>query len=121
MLVLLNLQRCLDDIYGSDTDGGDFSFRVSLGTRGQGRIQSLQTIAGVKQPSEMFSSTYGLALALKNQRRVLDAPEDVDSWDRFLSKLKPNHRMAFKRFRETGVLAPFSTDTGIFTHPNRYV
>ncbi|KAJ4470184.1 hypothetical protein J3R30DRAFT_3301570 [Lentinula aciculospora] len=116
------LQRCLDDIYGSqfDSHNGDFSFRISLNTRGEGKIRSLQTVAGVKQPLETFTATvYGLAVALKNRWTVLDAPENGDSWDRFLSRLRPSHRMAFKRFRETGVLAPFSVDTSSFMHPNR--
>ncbi|KAF5384653.1 hypothetical protein D9757_007444 [Collybiopsis confluens] len=114
------LKRCLDDIYGSQYEGDNFSFRISLGIRGKGKIHSLQTITGTKQPREMFNSTYGLAQALRSQRRVLDAPENTDHWDRFLSRLKPSHRMAFKRFRDTGVLAPFSADTSHFTHPNRY-
>ncbi|KIK52299.1 hypothetical protein GYMLUDRAFT_265499 [Collybiopsis luxurians FD-317 M1] len=113
------LQRCLDDIYASRSDGGDIAFRASLDTRGKGRIYSLQTAAGIKQPLEMFTSTYKIAHALRNRLRILDAPESVDSWDRFLSKLRPSHRMAFQRFRETGVLVPFSTDTSNFTHPNR--
>lgn len=117
------LQRCLDDVYGSQYDGhtGDFSFRTCLSTRGEGKICSLQTVAGVRSPLEMFMSTYNLAVALKNRWKVLAAPENVDTWDRFLSRLRPNHRMAFKRFRETGVLAPFAVDTSRFTHPNRYV
>ncbi|GAW04483.1 hypothetical protein LENED_006279 [Lentinula edodes] len=115
------LQRCLDDVYGSQYDGhtGDFSFRTCLSTRGEGKICSLQTVAGVRSPLEMFMSTYNLAVALKNRWKVLAAPENVDTWDRFLSRLRPNHRMAFKRFRETGVLAPFAVDTSRFTHPNR--
>ncbi|KAJ3878463.1 hypothetical protein F5051DRAFT_230379 [Lentinula edodes] len=115
------LQRCLDDVYGSQYDGhtGDFSFRTCLSTRGEGKICSLQTVAGVRSPLEMFMSTYNLAVALKNRWKVLAAPENVDTWDRFLSRLRPNHRMAFKRFRETGILAPFAVDTSKFTHPNR--
>ncbi|KAF9063960.1 hypothetical protein BDP27DRAFT_1384839 [Rhodocollybia butyracea] len=113
------LKCCLDDIYGTQSKGSDISFQVSLDTRGKGKIYSLQTVSGVKQPLEMFASTYGLVQALKDLRRVLDAPENADSWDRFLFKLRPSHRMAFKRFRETGVLAPFSADTSNFTQPNR--
>ncbi|KAJ3801075.1 hypothetical protein GGU11DRAFT_286187 [Lentinula aff. detonsa] len=115
------LQRCLDDIYGQvDGCNSDFSFRASLNTRGKGRIYSFQTIAGVKQPLETFTSTtYSLATALQNRWEILDASENVDSWDRFLSRLRPSHRMAYQRFRETGVLTPFSVDTSRFMHPNR--
>ncbi|KAJ3820809.1 hypothetical protein F5880DRAFT_908199 [Lentinula raphanica] len=119
------LQRSLDDIYRSTQSDGengiDFSsFRVGLNTRGRGKIYSFQTIAGVKPPLEVFTSTtYSLNTALQDRARILGALENVDSWDRFLSRLRPSHRMAFQRFRETGVLAPFSVDTNRFTHPNR--
>ncbi|KAJ3758767.1 hypothetical protein EV360DRAFT_94465 [Lentinula raphanica] len=119
------LQRSLDDIYRSTQSDGDngidiSSFRVGLNTRGRGKIYSFQTIAGIKPPLEVFTSTtYSLNTALQDRSRILGAPENVDSWDRFLSRLRPSHRMAFQCFRETGVLAPFSVDTNRFTHPNR--
>lgn len=110
-------EQCLETIYGSACR--DMAFRVSLVTRGEAIIHSTQTTMGIRQPLEMFQSNHNLRDALKSMRSVTMNPAAADNEDLFFSKLKPVHRLAFKRFRETGILAPFSLSTSNFTHPNR--
>ncbi|KAK0238484.1 hypothetical protein EDD85DRAFT_826999 [Armillaria nabsnona] len=112
------VQRCIDYVYGSNSDG-EISYRVVLSTRGSGKISSLQTSAGIKHPVEMFRSSYDFPTALNSMRRAFTEASKSDDHDRLLSKLTPGHRLAIKRFRETGVLAPFSLNTNTFMHPNR--
>lgn len=49
------------------------------------------------------------------------SPQRKDYRDRYMSGLKPSHRLGFSRFRDSGILAPFSLDTSDFTEPNRSV
>ncbi|KAF5348674.1 hypothetical protein D9758_006826 [Tetrapyrgos nigripes] len=110
------LQKAIDKIYETE---GDISFRASFPTRGSGNIHTLQTLMGVKQPLEMFQTSFSFVKGLKRMRNFLSIPEVMDQHDHLFSKLIPTHRAAFKRFHETGVLAPFSLSTDHFTHPNR--
>lgn len=112
------LDQCIDTIYGMDSNG-DMSFQARLSIRGNGNLHSMQTAVGIRQSLEMFHSTYELSEALENMRDVFSSPSGTDHRDLFFSKLKPTHRLAFERFRKTGVLAPFSLQTSTFTHPNR--
>lgn len=109
------VKRCTGYIYNSNRD--DATSRRSLPTRGEGKIFPPQTAFG--RPTEMFRSTYDLATALRSMRSVVFDPARVDDRDRFLVGLKPAHRLALERVRQTGVLAPFSLNTSPFTQPNR--
>ncbi|KAJ7574362.1 hypothetical protein C8J56DRAFT_979466 [Mycena floridula] len=100
-------------------EDGDMSFRASLAIRGGVKLHSMQTTMGVRHPLEMFQSTYSLRSALKSMRDVTLDPAALDNQDLFLSKLKPVHRLAFKKLQETGILVPFSSNTNNFTQPNR--
>ncbi|KAF9024746.1 hypothetical protein BDZ89DRAFT_1092798 [Hymenopellis radicata] len=114
------LQRCIDYVYGYRSEG-DMSYRVALCTRGPGKIYSMQTTAGMKQPLEMFQSTFDLATAITSMRRTYNEAANSDDHDRLLSKLVPAHRLAFKRYRDTGILVPFSHNISTFTQPNRFL
>ncbi|KAF7371104.1 DUF4470 domain-containing protein [Mycena sanguinolenta] len=114
------LNRCINFIYAS---GGEFeadlSFRRCLDTRGEGKVYSVQPSAGLKRPLEMFHSNYTLAAALQSMKDTTLAPDRLDFREKYFAGLKPAHRMAFQRFRESGILAPFSLNTSNFTQPNR--
>lgn len=112
------LQWCIDYVYGHRSEG-DMSYRVALSTRGPGKIYSMQPTAGMKQPLEMLQSTFDLPTAIASMRRTYNEAANSDDHDRLLSKLVPSHRLAFKRYRDTGVLLPFSQNTRTFTQPNR--
>ncbi|KAJ7237269.1 hypothetical protein B0H12DRAFT_108636 [Mycena haematopus] len=108
------VQQCIETIYG--THGPQSGI---WDTRGTGKICSLQWMRDIHPALEMFRSKYKLPAALANMHSVMWSPERVDYRDRYLSTLEPNHRLAFSRFRTTGVLAPFAVDISHFTEPNR--
>lgn len=110
------IRQCTETIYG--THGRESGV---WDTRGTGKIRSLQWISHIQPALQMFRSTYKLPGALANMRSVMWSPERVDYRDRYLSTLEPGHRVAFSRFRTTGVLAPFAVDVQHFTEPNRWV
>ncbi|KAJ7233102.1 hypothetical protein C8J57DRAFT_1196085 [Mycena rebaudengoi] len=114
------VKRCIGFIY--DCDGefeGDLAFQRCLETRGDGKLYSFQTSISIKRPLEMFHSSYPLSSALKSMRNTMLDADRLDCREKFFAGLKPSHRLAFQRFRESGVLAPFSLNTVNFTHPNR--
>ncbi|KAJ6568386.1 hypothetical protein DFH09DRAFT_918084 [Mycena vulgaris] len=114
------LQRCIEFIYDS---GGEFevdlSFQRCLDTRGEGKVYSVQPRAGIKRLLEMFHSTYPLSSALKSMKETTMTSDRLDLREKYFAGLKPPHRMAFQRFRESGILAPFALNTVNFTEPNR--
>ncbi|KAF8211095.1 hypothetical protein K438DRAFT_1752810 [Mycena galopus ATCC 62051] len=114
------VNRCINFIYASRGEfEADLSFRRCLDTRGEGKVYSVQPSAGIKRPMEMFHSNYTLAAALQSMKDTTLAPDGLDFREKYFAGLKPAHRMAFQRFRETGILAPFSLNTSNFTQPNR--
>jgi hypothetical protein len=48
-------------------------------------------------------------------------PKRLDYADRFMVAIEPYNRLALARFRNTGVVAPFSTDSRSFNQLNRFV
>ncbi|KAJ6580856.1 hypothetical protein B0H19DRAFT_930261 [Mycena capillaripes] len=108
------VNQCSETIF--KTHGGQSGI---WDTRGVGKIRSLQWNSDIQLAFQMFRSTYKLPVALANMRSVMWSPKRVDYRDRHLSTLEPGHRVAFSRFRTTGVLAPFAVDVQHFTQPNR--
>lgn len=82
-------------------------------------MYSVQPSAGIKRLLEMFHSNYTLGEALKSMKDTTLAPDQLDFREKYFAGLKPSHRMALQRFRESGILGPFSLNTSNFTHPNR--
>ncbi|KAJ7609039.1 hypothetical protein FB45DRAFT_945186 [Roridomyces roridus] len=113
------VKRCVTFIY-RDCDA-DLSFQRCLDTRGEGKVYSVQPSTGTKRLLEMTHSTYPLSSALKSMKDTTMAPDQLDSNEKYFSSLKPAHRMSFQRYRETGILAPFSMTTVNFTQPNRFL
>lgn len=115
------LQRCIDFVYGFQPTDGDMAYRVALNTRGSARLFSMQSSVSMRQPLEMFQSKLDFHTALKSMRGKYADISNADEHERFLSKLQPAHRVAFGRYRKTGVLAPFAFETNHFTQSNRFV
>ncbi|KAJ6621452.1 hypothetical protein B0H10DRAFT_1945278 [Mycena sp. CBHHK59/15] len=114
------VKRCVEFIYDCPAESeGDLSFQRCLDTRGEGKVYSVQTSIGIKRPLEMFHSSYGLSAAFGSMKDTTLHPTRLDSREKYFAGLKPSHRMAFERFRESGILAPFSLNTVNFTDPNR--
>ncbi|KAJ6465152.1 hypothetical protein C8R47DRAFT_991632 [Mycena vitilis] len=108
------VRHCTETIYGNHgAQSGVWD------TRGVGKIRSLQWKSDIQLAMKMFRSTYELPGALDNMHSVMWSPERVDYRDRYLFSLEPGHRLAFSKFRTTGVLAPFTVDVRHFTQPNR--
>ncbi|ESK84745.1 hypothetical protein Moror_582 [Moniliophthora roreri MCA 2997] len=114
------VQSCVDYIYASDPCDSKMSFRVKLPTRGTGSsICSTQAVVGPRQVLEMFTDHWSADDAAKVMKRSLDMDTGGDTWDLFMSKLMPSHRLSFNAYRESGILMPFSMNTTRFTQPNR--
>ncbi|KAF7345462.1 DUF4470 domain-containing protein [Mycena venus] len=116
------VKRCINFIYSPETGGepeADLSFRRCLDTRGEGKVYAVQPSAGIKRLLEMSHSNYTLSSALQSMKDATLAPDRLDFREKYYAGLKPPHRMAFQRFRESGILAPFSLNTSNFTQPNR--
>ncbi|KAJ7065419.1 hypothetical protein C8F01DRAFT_1248990 [Mycena amicta] len=114
------VKRCVNFIYGGGGEcEADLSFQRCLETRGEGKVYSVQPLMGIKRLLEMCQSTYPLATALKSMKDITLAPDRLDFREKCYAALQPSHRMSFHRFRETGILAPFSHNTVNFTEPNR--
>ncbi|KAK2464904.1 hypothetical protein APHAL10511_002980 [Amanita phalloides] len=72
----------------------------------------MQLATAIKRPLEMFFSSYDVDRASKSVQRTLWAPHRAEERVKFLTSLWPGHRLAFIRFWETGIFAPFSFDLG---------
>ncbi|KAJ7066814.1 hypothetical protein B0H15DRAFT_794317 [Mycena belliarum] len=110
------LRNCTEAIYG--TDGAHSGV---WGTRGTGKIRTLQYVSSLQYALRMFHSEYTLSDALASMRSVMWGPTRTDYRDRYIFSLEPSHRVSFSRFRTTGVLAPFAADVENFTEPNRLI
>ncbi|KAK7445724.1 hypothetical protein VKT23_014719 [Stygiomarasmius scandens] len=53
--------------------------------------------------------------------QVMLAPERVDYRDRYYFQLKPSHRLAVQRWRETGLLHPFGASNAHLNQPNTWL
>ncbi|TFK68751.1 hypothetical protein BDN72DRAFT_654328 [Pluteus cervinus] len=112
------VRRCLYQIYGNGSGDGDILFRSSPTIRGQGKIYAMQTSIGTKRPMEMFFSDLDAEKTNASRKDVLLDPMHEDERHRMFSDLKPEHRIAFMRFWETGILAPFALDASVFSRHN---
>jgi len=115
------MRRCVRTTYGQGPKAGQLSFQVCLDSRGKGKLHCMQMATAIKRPLEMFISAYGADKASKSVRSTLWDPHRTDERGKFLEGLRPGHRLAFIRYWETGILAPFSFNLGEFDHPNRQV
>ncbi|RDB16003.1 hypothetical protein Hypma_003582 [Hypsizygus marmoreus] len=113
------LRGCICVIYGDGASDGDMSFQSSLRTRGAGRIHSMQTTIAMRRPLEMFLSTYELRKGIDSMQSVMFDPLREDNRDRYLTGLKPAHRLAVMHYWRSGILAPFSLEIKDFSQPNR--
>jgi hypothetical protein len=113
-----HMHKCVQAIYRQREWQGQTFPEGCLKLRGEGKINMLSDMQG---PLDMLFSTYTLPTALQSMKSVMLNPSRVDFRDRHLAVLRPVHRLAFIRFRETGVLAPFSADLSQCTEPNRYL
>ncbi|KAK7036542.1 hypothetical protein VNI00_011475 [Paramarasmius palmivorus] len=110
------VRSCVDYIYGSASgegegvgeEGSGMSFRATLPIRaqekGKSSLSTIQTAVGPRQLLEMFSAKWDRDDAV----RCIKDEGTKDSWELFLSKLQPSHRLAFQVYRDSGVLLPFA-------------
>ena len=113
------LRRCIRATYGQGPKAGQLSFQSCSDTRGKGKLYCMQLATAIKRPLEMFFSAYDVDKASKSFQTTLWDPHREEERGKFLMSLQPGHRLAFIRFWETGILAPFSCNLGEFDHPNR--
>ena len=116
-----HFRRCVRATYGQGPKTGQLSFQSCLDTRGRGKLHCMQMATAIKRPLEMFLSAYGADKGSKSVRSTLWDPHRTDERGKFLTSLRPGHRLAFIRFWETGILAPYSFDLGELDQPNRQV
>lgn len=94
---------------------------ISVSTSGKGSIQTTIRPRDLELTFEMLRSSYDLRTARQGYYDIMLSPQRKDYRDRYMSCLKPSHRLGFSVFRELGILAPFSLNTSDFTEPNRFV
>ncbi|KAJ3999912.1 hypothetical protein F5050DRAFT_1734787 [Lentinula boryana] len=95
--------------------------RKSFSIRGVGTLSIEQDASNLfGEALTMLQASQNLQDSRKAMHDVMLSPERVDYRDRYLSGLKPSHRLSFLRFRESGVLLPFAdADLETFQEPNR--
>ena len=94
-------------------------FSENLSSGSQGMLRVIVRTGAFERTLDMLRSTYSRDAAMRGYHGVMLNPIRQDYRDRYASSLQPGHRLAFSRFRQQGVLAPFSLDTSHFTEPNR--
>lgn len=67
----------------------------------------------------LVKSSYSWAHAKRSMHQVMLAPSRVDYRERYLAGLRPRHRAAHMKWRESGVLLPFGEPVEAFDQPNR--
>jgi len=67
----------------------------------------------------MYTSSYSTDIARESMNNSMNHPCRIDYVHRYLSCLRPGHRLSTMRHRQSGILAPFSADTSGFIYPNR--
>ncbi|KAF9461091.1 hypothetical protein BDZ94DRAFT_1168287 [Collybia nuda] len=92
---------------------------IDVPTTGKGSIQALVRPQDLESTLGMLRSSYDVRKARQGYHNIMLSPERKDYRDRYMAALKPGHRLGFSKFRESGVLAPFSLDISDFTEPNR--
>lgn len=91
----------------------------NLSHGGPGTLLALMQAGTLERTINMLRSTYDRKAALQGYHGIMLNAQRQDYRDRYISTLRPDHRLAFSRFRHQGVLAPFWLDTIHFTEPNR--
>ncbi|KAJ3732960.1 hypothetical protein DFJ43DRAFT_269280 [Lentinula guzmanii] len=129
------LRHCINAVYGDVmsvfVQSPAFSSIIRMNSCGMRRksfpIRGVGTLSIEQDASNLFGealtklqASHNLQDSRKAMHDVMLSPERVDYRDRYLSGLKPSHRLSFLRFRESGVLLPFAdADLETFQEPNQ--
>ncbi|KAJ3813019.1 hypothetical protein F5876DRAFT_87335 [Lentinula aff. lateritia] len=116
------LSHCIKTVYGDVILSPNNVRKKSFPIRGAGSLSIAQSaVKFFDEPLAMLRATHTLKDSRKAMHDVMLSPHRVDYRDRYLSGLRPSHRLSFLRFRETGVLLHFADRVGseTFQDPNR--
>lgn len=86
---------------------------------GRGTLKAILARGDLDITIEMLRSKYDQRAAMHAYRKIMCNPKRQDYTDRYLNSLEPAHRLCFTRYRNSGILAPFSLDISNFVEPNR--
>lgn len=118
--------RFVDTIYGSFTgattpiwDDTEELWQANFSLRGGGHLRVTESAHLVEEALKLYLSDYDFKAAMRHMKRKMQAPDRQDFCDRFNFPLEVDHRLGVTRYRDTGVLLPFSMDTSKFSQPNR--
>ncbi|KAF9073118.1 hypothetical protein BDP27DRAFT_1216379, partial [Rhodocollybia butyracea] len=107
---------CQDDSH--DNSEGPMILKT-LKIRGKGKLYATQVTAHLyKEPLRMLKATHSLKDTQNALHSAMLNPKRIDYLERYFCGLKPAHRLSDFRFREKGVLFPFSVDVTEFQEPN---
>ncbi|KAF5385772.1 hypothetical protein D9615_002205 [Tricholomella constricta] len=95
------------------------SKETAIPVRGRGELHARLTSDELGVTLDMLRSRYGVRAASYAYSKIMCSRERQDYTDRHLFALEPGHRLAFTRYRKSGILAPYSLDTSHFEEPNR--
>lgn len=106
----------LDRILSSKNEGPSPQLVTGVPMYGLYYLLPAETLATAEI---LVKSSYSWASARRSMHQVMLAPSRVDFRHRYLAGLRPRHRAAHMRWRETGVLLPFGEPVEAFKAPNR--
>jgi hypothetical protein len=69
----------------------------------------------------LYFSAYTTETAQESLANGMNHPSRIDYLHRYLSNLRPGHRLSTIHYRNSGILAPFAADISGFIYPNRLV
>ncbi|KAJ4468726.1 hypothetical protein J3R30DRAFT_1598287 [Lentinula aciculospora] len=128
------LRHCIDAVYGEmmsvsqslasrfiATLNPNDMLKKSFPIRGGGSLSIAQYAVNLfGKPLAILQATHSIKDCLKAMHDVVLSPERVDYRDRYLSGLRPSHRLSWLRFHESGVLLPFADpELRKFQDPNQ--
>ncbi|KAG5643369.1 hypothetical protein DXG03_001017 [Asterophora parasitica] len=91
----------------------------AIPVRGRGKLIANLTSSDLGVALDMLRSRYGVRVASLAYAKIMCNRKRQDYTDRYVSTLEPSHRLAFSRYRASGILVPFATPISHFDEPNR--
>jgi hypothetical protein len=98
------------------TDGSE-NFRSQIGL--SSTLSCMLIPAAMEGFRCLVSSSLSFGEAQEGYDRVRTAPSRQDYRDRMYAGLKPSHRVAFQKYRRSGIVHPFGAMNAHFNVPNR--
>ncbi|KAJ7582114.1 hypothetical protein C8J56DRAFT_1168157 [Mycena floridula] len=111
VLVLAAIQEHIEQVMKGST----------IGLTSTTTLKPIITRSTVKLLVQTLAKQMDASTAQNAWSKVMSAPERLDYRDRYYNGLRPSHRVAYERWRQFGILLPFSAPTPHMNHPNPWM